>query len=50
MANKFEEKLIKLEKELRELRHEIDMQTEKTIDEFWDSLADKAVDDLQKWR
>jgi len=50
MMNKFEKKLLKIQKELDQLRFDIDMQTDKAIDEFWDSMADKAVDELQKWR
>jgi|19_taG_2_1085344.scaffolds.fasta_scaffold62635_2 hypothetical protein len=54
MLNEMEKKLIKLEKELADLRFELDMQTDRLIDEFWDQMADEAetqaVDASEKWR
>ena len=54
MLNKYEKKLKKLEEDLRNLRFEIDMDTDRMIDEFWDRMADEAedlaVDNEEKWR
>ena len=53
-ANKYENRLKKIEKELIELSHKIQMQTERAIDAFWDDMATNAedcyVDEGEKWR
>jgi len=47
-------RLEKIEKQLIELRHDIDMQTERAVDAFWDRMADEGeasiIDESEKWR
>ena len=52
--DKLIKRLEEIEKQLIDLRHQINMQTERAVDAFWDRMADEAeasvIDEAEKWR
>ena len=52
--DKLIKRLEEIEEQLIKLRHDIDMQTERAIDAFWDRMADEGeasvIDESEKWR
>ena len=52
--DKLIKRLEEIEKQLIDLRHQINMQTERAVDAFWDRIADEAeasvIDEAEKWR